>query len=247
MTQRLRGVVALLPVFDDARYLPGWLESVGAHVGAVVALDDGSSDESAVLLEESGLVDVLLRVDATTKQGWDEPGNRHRLVTAGQEVGADWFVAFDADERPERRFWQEWPRLVAEADEVGAIGIDQPLRELWDSPTTYRNDGVWGRKRKTAVFRNLTDEHVFDPAQWHGEWYPAQYIGSDRFLRVDLNLYHLKMIDPTDRVARMKRYQAVDPERAFQPIGYEYLVDDTGLELVDVSDDTGYDGLVRAR
>lgn len=242
MNRRIDGVVALLPVFDDARYLPGWLESVGSRVGAVVALDDGSRDESAALLEASPLVDVLLRVDPALKQGWDEPANRERLVTAGREVGAEWFVAFDADERPERRLWDEWSTLVQEADRLGAVGIDQPLRELWDSPDHYRSDGVWGRKRKTAVFRNLADEHVFDPAQWHGEWYPAQYIGTDAFVRSDVNLYHLKMIERSDRIARMRRYQALDPERAFQPIGYEYLADEAGVELTPIADTARYDG-----
>lgn len=242
MSRGLRGVVALLPVFDDARYLPGWLDAVGSRVGAVVALDDGSRDESAALLEASPLVDVLLRVDPASKRGWDEPANRERLVSAGRELGAEWFVAFDADERPERRLWEEWPSLVAEADRRGDIGIDQPLRELWDSPDQFRSDGVWGRKRKTAVFRNLDDEHVFDPAQWHGEWYPAQYIGTEAFLRTDINLYHLKMIERADRINRMRRYQALDPERAFQPMGYEYLADEAGLELTTIPEGARYDG-----
>ncbi len=246
MTGRLNGVVALLPVFNDARYLPGWLEAVGSHVGSVVALDDGSSDESTTILERSQLVEVLLRVDPSSKQGWDEPANRERLVTAGQSLEAEWFVAFDADERPERRLWDQWLSIIAEADASEAIAIDQPLRELWNSPTTYRTDGVWGLKRKTAIFRNLEKSHVFDPAQWHGEWYPAQYIGSDAFLPINVNLYHLKMIDAAARVDRMKRYQAVDPDRAFQPIGYEYLIDEVGLSLEDIAAISDYDGHVDA-
>lgn len=242
MSDRLDGVVALLPVFNDARYLPGWLEAVAARVGAVVALDDGSSDASALLLESSPLVDVLLRVDPSEKQGWDEPKNRQSLVIAGQSLGADWFVAFDADERPARRLWDDWPRMIADADRTGAIGIDQPLREVWDSPTQFRNDGVWGRKRKTAIFRNLGESHAFDPARWHGEWYSAQYIGTDAFTRVDTNLYHLKMLHAADRAARMGRYKQLDPENAFQSIGYEYLVDEAGLELVEITPDADYDG-----
>jgi glycosyltransferase involved in cell wall biosynthesis len=242
VSRRRNGVVALLPVFNDARYLPGWLESVGSRVGAVVALDDGSSDESARLLESSRLVDVVLRVDPAEKQGWNEPENRRRLVTAGQELGADWFVAFDADERPARRLWEEWPSMVADADRRDAVAIDQPLREVWDHPDRYRVDGVWGEKRKTAIFRNLGESHAFDEAQWHGEWYPAQYIGTDAFARVSTNLYHLKMLHAADRTARMRRYQELDPGNDFQSIGYDYLVDETGLELAEITPDADYDG-----
>jgi hypothetical protein len=241
---RLDGVVALLPVFNDARYLHGWLEAVGARVGAVVALDDGSSDESAQILESSSFVDVVLRVDPDDKQGWDEPENRRRLVAAGQLLGAEWFVAFDADERPARRLWDEWPGIVSEAERNGAVGIDQPLREVWDHPNHYRNDGLWGRKRKTAIFRNLGESHTFDPARWHGEWYSAQYLGTDAFLRISTNLYHLKMLHAGDRAARMGRYQELDPENAFQSIGYEYLVDENGLELVEIAADADYDGRI---
>ena len=188
----LSRVAALLPVYDDARYLPGWFESVGSRVGACVALDDGSTDGSTEILMAHPCITMMLRVDPAEKDGWDEPWNRERLVRAGQELAVDWFVAFDADERPAKCFWDAWPTLIAEADQAGAVGIDQPLRELWDSPDTYRVDGIWGSKRKTAAFRNLGPAHEFDPAQWHGEWYPAQYLGSDAFVRTDIELYHLK-------------------------------------------------------
>ena len=243
MTHPLARVAALLPVFNDARYLPGWFEAVGQHVGACVVLDDGSTDGSVELLESNPLVTRLLRVDPATKTGWDEPANRERLVRAGQELDVDWFVAFDADERPAAELWRAWPELVAAADRAGAVGIDQPLREIWDSADTYRSDGVWGQKRKIAAFRNLGEEHTFDPAQWHGEWFPAQYIGSDAFLRTDIELYHLKMLRAEDRLARMRRYQEVDPGRAFQPIGYEYLTDERGLALTPVDPERGYTGV----
>lgn len=199
VTVDLRRVAALLPVYNDVHYLDGWFESVGKHVGACIALDDGSTDGSAEKLRSHPGVTKLLRVDPATKNGWDEPKNRERLVRAGQELTVDWFVAFDADERPAERLWKEWPRLLAEADRAGAVGIEQPLREIWGSPDTYRVDGIWGQKRKVAAFRNLGAAHQFDPAQWHGEWFPAQYLGSKALLRTDIELYHLKMLRPKDR------------------------------------------------
>ena len=38
------------------------------------------------------------------------------------------------------------------------------------------------------------------------------------------------MIEPADR-ARLERFRRIDPDRIWQPIGYDYLVDENGLEL----------------
>ena len=40
------------------------------------------------------------------------------------------------------------------------------------------------------------------------------------------------MVRPEDRERRRERYNRLDPERRFQAIGYDYLVDPTGLEVV---------------
>lgn len=240
-----RKVIALLPVFNDSRYLSGWIDSVGQHVDGVVALDDGSTDESLKLLTSAACITEVIRIRPDEKSEWNEPRNRELLVTAGQALGASWFVAYDADERPDARLWRHWNLLTDEADASGAIGISQPLREIWDRPDHYRSDGVWGRKRKVSIFRNLGADHQFDPAQWHGEWYPAQFLGTDRFLLTDLNLYHLKMLHAADREQRMGRYLRLDPDRKFQEAGYEYLVDETDLAVTPISPVEGYAGMAR--
>ncbi|WP_354191315.1 glycosyltransferase family A protein [Arthrobacter sp. UYCu712] len=218
---------------------------MGQHVDGVVALDDGSTDESLKLLTSAACITKVIRIHPEDKSGWNEPRNRELLVTAGQALGASWFVAYDADERPDSRLWGQWKLLTDEADASGAIGISQPLREIWDRPDHYRCDGVWGRKRKVSIFRNLGRDHQFDPAQWHGEWYPAQFLGTDRFLLTDLNLYHLKMLHAADREQRMRRYLRLDPDRRFQETGYEYLVDEADIALTPISPMEGYAGMAR--
>ncbi|WP_353987351.1 glycosyltransferase family A protein [Ruicaihuangia caeni] len=237
MTPRL---VALLPVFNDARYLAGWFDRVGSQVDAVVALDDGSTDASRELLRAAPCVTRLLTVGPAEKLGWNEPLNRERLVRAGQELEGEWFIAFDADERPERRLWERMPQLLADADRDGIDVLDFALREVWDEPDHYRSDGLWGLKRKAAVFRNLGDDHEFDPAQWHGEWYPMQCHGTDRIQKVDFDLYHLKMLHADDRRARMERYQTVDPDAEYQSVGYDYLCDESGLQLTKITRERAY-------
>jgi hypothetical protein len=39
------------------------------------------------------------------------------------------------------------------------------------------------------------------------------------------------MMRAEDRLARYARYKALDPSGRFQKIGYEYLLDESGIEL----------------
>jgi glycosyltransferase involved in cell wall biosynthesis len=225
-------IVALLPFCDEARYLPGYFANLRGRVDGVVALDDGSRDGGAEFVAARPETRRLLRNDADGKAGWDEAANRRALVTAGHELGADWFLALDADERLEDGFWRDLDRLVAGAERDGVLACSFRLRELWHAPDRYRVDGLWGRKTKAAFFRNLGDEHVFDDAAWHGEWVPMQCWGTPACCAISYDLYHLKMIRAEDRAARRALYEGLDPDNAFQPIGYAYLTDADGLETV---------------
>lgn len=223
--------MALLPVYNDLGYLEGWLRNVGDHVSATVVLDDGSTDEGPSLLARDDRFTRVLTVHPDEKVAWDEPRNREALIRAGQDIGADWFLAFDADERVELRFWRDLPRLLTEADAAGVVAFSFRLREVWGSPDTYRSDSIWGSKHKAACFRNLGTAHEFDPAEWHGEWVPMQAWKTPAVQFIDYDLYHLKMLHSHDRVARQQRYQLLDPSCDYQTLGYAYLTDESGLEL----------------
>ena len=51
------------------------------------------------------------------------------------------------------------------------------------------------------------------------------------FPYADLMLYHLRMLREEDRQLRRLRYEALDPDRENQAMGYGYLTDPTGLRL----------------
>jgi glycosyltransferase involved in cell wall biosynthesis len=222
------------------RFLPGFFANVGPQVDAVVALDDGSTDGSTEYLASRPEVVELIRIPSE-RPAWDEVANHRRLVAAALRHGADWIVSLDADERVERDFRARAERVIARGRPLGLDAYAIRLRELWDRPDRYRVDGIWGDKGPPRLFRALPD-HVFDERPIHGLKAPLQARRPfGRFPIADLQLYHLRMIDPDDRQARRARYEQADPDEIHQPgIGYAYLTDTTGLRLRTVSARRGY-------
>ena len=92
-------VICMLPARNAAAYIPGWLESVASFADGVVALDDGSTDGTAELLEAHPLVEILLRNPRRDGfQGWHDSTNRNRLLQAAGLLDPDWVIGIDADE-----------------------------------------------------------------------------------------------------------------------------------------------------
>jgi hypothetical protein len=222
-------LLGLLAVRDGMRYLPGFLRNVAPHVDGIIALDDGSSDGSAELLEGHQAVIELLR-RPRDRPTWDEVGNHRSLIAAALRHAAEWIVCVDVDERLEREFRARAERVIARGRLLGYSAYAVCFRELWDDPGQYRVDGIWGQKRQVRLFRARAD-HEFDPAPLHGIKAPLQARHRGGFPRADLNIYHLHMVHPDDRDARRRRYERADPERRWQRIGYEYLTDARGLTL----------------
>ena len=238
--RRRRRLLALLAVRDEMRHLPGYFANVAPHVDGVVALDDGSTDGSAEFLEGRAEVLEVIRVPAD-RPGWDEVGNYRRLVDAALRHEPDWLVSLDADERVERGFRGRAERVMARGERLGLSAFAVRLRELWGSENTMRVDGRWGRKAPPRLFRAGAGL-VFDQRPLHAGKAPlqARFLGS--YLRADLLVYHVKMINPDDREARRARYLAADPECRWQPgVGYDYLTDERGLRLRSVPRRRGFE------
>ncbi|MDX8438535.1 hypothetical protein [Mesorhizobium australafricanum] len=195
-------IVAVFSYRYDQHLVPDLVANLDPVVDGWIAYDDRASD---------GIFS-------------SEPQRRRALIAAAYEVGANWVLAMDPDERLENAVASRIGRLISGS---GHVAWGFRCRELY-TPASYRIDGAWGRKTQHRLFSAYHPDR-YQSKDLHGAWFPED-IGF-RLKDSGLNLYHLKMIEPKRRVARRDLYNRLDPDRQLQPIGYDYLADETGMIL----------------
>jgi hypothetical protein len=227
--RRRHQLIALVAFRDEMRFLPDFFANVAPHVDGIVALDDQSVDGSAAFVAAQPSVLELLTVPPGAQAELEDGLNHRALTEAAWRHGAGWLLGLDADERLEDDFRRRAELEIRSAEARGADAMWVHFRELWDRPDQYRVDGLWGAKRKACLFRSMP-EHRFDDRRLHAIWASMPPPPED-WPQADLNIYHLRMLDPADRRLRQERYRRLDPDNVWQSIGYDYLLDDKELAL----------------
>jgi len=234
-------LLALLRFRDEADRMPGFFANVAPQVDGIVALDNGSIEGSAALAEREPKVIALLRHPRSAP--FDDGRDRRALTQGGIEHGGDWLLGIDADERLERSFGDRARARIAADHGNGHDAYAVPFCELWDRPDAFRVDGIWGEKAKTSLFR-ASEEHRFDDRQVHPQWASTSGPPFGRHPRIDARIYHLGMLSRKQRTERQARYREIDPDARWQRIGYDYLTDETGLELAEIEPGREYEDVI---
>jgi glycosyltransferase involved in cell wall biosynthesis len=228
----------LIAVRDEERYLPGFLHNVREHVDGIVALDDGSTDGSAEILRRERRVISLLQETRRGPAHAHESANRHRLLVEAARLKARWVVCVDADERLELAFLRRLRDEARNGERTGQHVRCLKVVNLWNAPDLYREDGLCGPRWAPRMFR-IPDAFTARGGAMHQPWFPPELDQAPRAY-MDAFLYHLRMIDPAARRARFEKFRTIDPDNTHQAIGYDHLVDETGLEITPVREARRY-------
>lgn len=175
-------------------------------------------------------VDDFLEMQTPTEGPWPHEGRqlaeRRRLLL---ERGATWTLWVDPDERLEDTAAELVRAAVERAERHSPrVLFGFPLREMW-TPTQWRRDGVWGNKLPRWRLFKLRAGQTFRDKPIHCAVRPNGL--SRRVLPV--NLYHLKNIEPSNRVARAQAYEAADRGHRERRV-WSWLYDERGLELAEI-------------
>lgn len=165
----------------------------------------------------------------------DEGRYREAMVRQAEAAGADYILSIDPDERLEKRAARRIRKLLRK--HLGErVLFEFHVRELY-TPTKYRVDGVWGRKSRFLIFPAFADNE-YSSGRLHS---PHQPINAGyRSIHTGLNLYHLKHISAELRRNRRDTYTALDPQARFNPAGYDYLDDESGMVLRSIAGGRAY-------
>ena len=214
-------VACLLPVRNGELDLPGWFESVARLADVVVALDDGSTDRTRELLEGAPLVDrVLTNPPRDTYEGWDDAGNRQRLLDATADLAPDWILWLDADERiPAEDADALRAFLAGDADGDHAYGFR--VHRMDERQERYDTAELW-------VYRLFAWRPALRlPAErLHFVPVPAS-IPRERWLPTTVRIQHLSGSTAERRAARHEKYRQADPGRVHQR-DYDALLAEPG-------------------
>jgi glycosyltransferase involved in cell wall biosynthesis len=203
-------------VRNAAAELPAWFESVAHFADAVVALDDGSTDDTGAVLRAHPLVDTMLsnprREDHT---GWDDSLNRNRLLRAAAPLKPDWIISVDADQLVPHEDGVALRRFI-EHQAVPGIAYGFPVYRMIGD--LEHHDGRENRAYRLFAYRS---DHVFPADRLHFMPVPTS-IPRDRWLVTNVRFQHLAGLTEERRAARRQKYREADPDNEWER-DYSYV------------------------
>lgn len=179
--------------------------------------------EAGFLAQFGDLFDGIICFDDTDNpELWYHEGNvRRLLLKKAYNLGYDWAFCADPDERFSRRLFKQLPRLIRRKKR---IAYSLPVREMF-SVDKFRVDGKWGEKKKVALVP-LFPSNKYQNKKVHSKWKP---IGFD-VVETNINLYHLKHIQPHMGVLRRQIYEQWDLDGI--QADYSYLTNNRGSKFM---------------
>lgn len=164
--------------------------------------------------------------DRPDSEAWAHEGQlRARQRQMAIDSGADWVLIIDPDERLEDRAAAVL-RPQMRALRRQRVVLLLRLRELF-APNRYRVDGKWGLYRRGRLYP-LHPGQVMSTKPIHAPPCPVQ---DHRRVPVDVNLYHLKMIEEANRPARVAAYSGAEQQHGVAARRWAGMTRQAGMVL----------------
>jgi hypothetical protein len=213
-------LLCLCPIRNGTRYLPEFLRSIMSYCDGLVALDDGSTDNTFATLEGSPIVRRLIRQPRRPSYaGWDDSSNRQKLLDAAQAFRPAWALFLDCDELIPADDAARLRFFLRGANVRLAYGFEV-FRMIGDL-TTYDKRDFWAyrlfalRAGQCLPHRKLHFAPVPTEISWR------------RFRRTTFRIQHRSSLTSQDRAARYEKYRQADPDCQWQ-LGYDNLLSAPG-------------------
>lgn len=144
-------IIALLPFKNEERFIPTYVSGVLHLVDAVIAIDDGSTDNSVELLKNlCGDKVTIVANDSLTSVAWKEHHIREKLLELGRQAGGTHFVCLDADETFTGTTKTKFKKLCESMSRGQKLSMQWLAN--WKSYSHYRDDSsVWSNNFKDFV------------------------------------------------------------------------------------------------
>ena len=143
-------VIALLPFKNEEWCLPSYLHNTTKIVDEIIAIDDGSIDNSVKILEDAGAKVYSSEKLIKFNSGWSEGSIRAELLKLGREAGGTHFVCLDADETFTNPLVENFQELIPQLQPGEKMSLQ--WLALWKSYTSYRHNAtVWSNNWKDFV------------------------------------------------------------------------------------------------
>jgi len=212
-----QNLVCLLPVRNGEADLPGYLECVSRFADAVVALDDGSTDRTAQGLKDHPLVKIVLSNPRRGNYaGWDDAGNRNRLLAAVEPLRPRWILSLDTDERISPDDSQALIEFLKDGA-VPGVAYGFLIHRMIENLHSYEETRLW-------VYRlfHYRQGQRFPVTKLHFVPVPTD-IPRGHWAKTTLRIQHLSDLTEERRMTRYRKYRETDPDCAFQS-DYRHLL-----------------------
>lgn len=203
--------MALLPVFNREDLLPQCLEALAPAVDGIIALDDGSTDETPhILRQEPKVIEILTKPPKSLAE-WNDAANRLLLYEAAHAYHPEWLLCVDSDEILEPTFQVYKDYLMDQSSRIW--GYVFPLVAIYQ-------DKITGPLFVDRMYR-FRPAYRFDSRRLHCRIFPLDI--TDEMVRaVNIRFFH-HSASPAQKLERYNKYLIADAQREFQA-SYENLL-----------------------